>query len=210
MIPKFTTSGVLPPFVGESPADKAQCSPYKVKMSELVSRFATSRERVVILDGLLEFRRQYRELGFLEGFQWIDGSFVEDCESVNNRGRAPQDADLVTFVYRPLNSEKNEFISIDEMSQIVMNNMNVFVPKRAKATYQCDAYHVDLCQPPHLLVGVTTYWYGLFSHSRVDSLWKGILEINIVSDDDYAETILEEKRREFFSTDVNLGGGVSC
>jgi hypothetical protein len=38
-------------------------------------------------------------VGIVEGFQWIDGSFIEDAEK--SRGRPPADIDIITFGGRP-------------------------------------------------------------------------------------------------------------
>ena len=210
MIPNFTTSGVLPPFTGSSAAQHAEASPYNVLMTEIVARFATSIERIQILEGLLNYREKLRSVGFTDGFQWIDGSFVEDCEAENNRGRAPADVDVVTYVYRPLNSVGDAYLSNAELVPIIAANPDLFVSKESKASYLCDAYHVDLCLPPDMLVQRTAYWFGLFSHSRVSNLWKGILSVSIESDDTDARTILQLKKNDILATEVSVDGGVSC
>lgn len=214
MIPAFTTSGVLPPFTGDSAAQGANASPYKVAMTDIVSRFATSIERITILEGLLAYREKLRIVGFTEGFQWIDGSFVEDCESANNRGRAPADVDIVTYVYRPLSSQGNGYMKNDELMPIVMANPDLFNPKQSKSAYHCDAYHVDLCIPSDMLVEKTAYWFGLFSHSRVSNLWKGILSVSMNSDDAAARAILDAKKQEILTQLVGCSqtadGGRSC
>lgn len=214
MIPAFTTSGVLPPFTGDSAAQRANASPYKVAMTDIVNRFATSIERITILEGLLAYREKLRTVGFTDGFQWIDGSFVEDCESANNRGRAPADVDVVTYVYRPLNSQGNGYMEKDELMPIVMANPDLFIPQHSKSTYHCDAYHEDLCMPSHMLVEKTAYWFGLFSHSRVSNLWKGILSVPMHSDDAAARAILDAKKQEILTQPVGstqtVDGGGSC
>lgn len=113
MIPTFNISGVLPPFVGESPTVKAAMSPYLTTMSAIVGRFATSVERKKILAGLLAYRAALRNLGLVNGFQWIDGSFVEDIENTQNR--PPADVDVVTFSSRP-------DIQAGEWSRLVLGN----------------------------------------------------------------------------------------
>lgn len=70
-------------------------SPYEATSVELVSRFATSPARIGILTGLLAYRDALRAFGLHEGFQWIDGSFVERLD------REPGDIDIVTFASRP-------------------------------------------------------------------------------------------------------------
>jgi len=179
---------VLPPFLGEEPGDSAQMSPYPTSMVELVQRYATSPERIAILRGLISYRSRLRELGYLEGQQWLDGSFVEDVEAI--RRRPPQDIDIVTFAAVPGTQ--------GEKMQHVLENLDIFDPGAAKAQYLCDAYFVDLTVAPLLLVDTTRYWFGLFSHQRETSLWKGMLQVQMLSDDDAAVEMLN-------NAELNLG-----
>lgn len=181
-IPTNTISGVLPPFRGDSSQDRAGTSPYEAKMSDLVLRFATSPQRIDILNGLLQYRKALAAIGITQGFQWIDGSFVEDVETI--RGRPPGDIDIVTFARRPTNDP-------DELEQLLASNPELFDPNEAKAVYKCDAYFVDLANEPSLIVDDTAYWFGLFSHQRgAAATWKGMIKINLSSDDDDAEVFL--------------------
>lgn len=181
MIPAFNISGVLPPFLGENPTQRSEMSPYQVSVAEVVRRYATSEDRVKILTGLLDFRAELRAVGFNEGFQWLDGSFVEHVEET--RGRAPADVDVVTFAHRPT-------ASLDEWKYFVNNHLDLFQPRETKKRYHCDAYFVDLDKKPFLIVDDTRYWFGLFSHQRVTSLWKGMLSVPLQSDDDAARSLL--------------------
>ncbi|MBE2295247.1 MAG: hypothetical protein IAF00_09855 [Phycisphaerales bacterium] len=182
MIPAFNLSGVLPPFLGPSPTGRTEMSPYAVSMVEVVKHFATSHERIHILTGLLDFRAALRAVGIVDGFQWLDGSFVEDVEKMRNR--APADVDIVTFAHRPTASP-------DEWRRLVSDHLYLFDPRITKAQYHCDAYFVDLDKKPFLVVDDTRYWFGLFSHQRVTSLWKGMLSVPLQSDDDVARSLLE-------------------
>src|SRR5438046_1296146 len=93
-IPAFNIDGVLPPFVGIDPGQQAAfMSPYEVTVAEVVGRFATTPDRRAILVGWLEYRAVLRAKGLRRGFQWLDGSFLEDKD--------PQDLDLMLFVQRP-------------------------------------------------------------------------------------------------------------
>lgn len=62
--------------------------------------FATSLERVAILRGLLSYRRELRLIGVVDGWQWMDGSFVENVEALRNR--APADMILSRFLVCPV------------------------------------------------------------------------------------------------------------
>ncbi|PWF65604.1 hypothetical protein CCD93_23285 [Vibrio sp. T21] len=175
MIPAFEHSGVLPPFIGETPAIPANQAPYKVTLEEFVNRFATSPERIQILIGLLQFRIQLKSIGLVDGFQWLDGSFVENVEMI--RGRAPNDLDMVTFAERPIG------VNASDWHGFVQSNIDLFSPQTMKERYKCEAFYVDLGMPAKLLVSRTAYWFGLFSHQRETSLWKGMLEVCLSHDE---------------------------
>ena len=100
MIPVHNHEGVLPPFLpGGSPTEPGEMAPYKTNFSEVVQRYGETPERLAILEGLLAYRAALRGAGIINGFQWLDGSFVEDCEK--NRNRPPTDIDIITFSFRP-------------------------------------------------------------------------------------------------------------
>ena len=150
-------------------------------MMELVGRFATSAERIEILNGLVEFRDRLRSIGITDGFQWLGGSFLENVEL--NRGCAPADIDLITFAYRP-NKDPAMW------SALFNNNIDVFDRAETKRTYKCDSYFVDLDKKGYLITLDTAYFNGLFSHQRVTSLWKCMVVVPLVSDDAAARQLL--------------------
>ncbi|WP_295994279.1 hypothetical protein [Rugamonas sp.] len=170
MIPKLNTSSVLPPFLGDEPG---AMSPYSASLLEVAQRFATSVERIEIFRGLLSYREAVRNLGLTEGYQWLDGSFVEDIEAV--RGRPPEDIDIVTFTPIPG--------TVPEKRALVNANLPIFHSKMARDTYHCEAFFVDLTIKAMSLVDKTRYYFGLFSHQRETFLWKGILQVPLISDD---------------------------
>ncbi|MCK1603924.1 hypothetical protein IVB02_21405 [Bradyrhizobium sp. 166] len=181
-IPANTVSGVLPPYTGATSAERANVSPYQVEISDVVLRYAISTERVEILTGLLEYRKALAALGILSGFQWLDGSFVEDVETI--RSRPPGDIDIVTFAHPPT-TDRNAWF------HVVVSNPNIFDPDEAKKTYKCDAYFVDLSKDPQLVVSDTAYWFNLFSHQRgAAATWKGMLRVGLTSDDVIAQVFL--------------------
>lgn len=185
MIPELNQSGVLPPFIPEqSPTDPAAMAPYRSSISNFILRYSHSKERISILKGLLAYRKKLQETGITEGFQWIDGSFVENVE--NNLGRHPNDIDIVTFAFRPSDSDA-------DWRTLVADNSELFIPEESKKKFICDAYFVDLSTHPIHVVNNTKYWFGLFSHQRESYLWKGMIEIPIVSDDEEALKILEQE-----------------
>ncbi|NMG16636.1 DUF6932 family protein [Aromatoleum bremense] len=66
----------------------------------------------------------------------------------------------------------------------------IFDPRATKRRYLCDAYLVDLDRRSEMLVEDTKYWFGLFSHQRETSLWKGMLQVPLCADDDRASELL--------------------
>lgn len=174
MIPSFSGSGALPPFLGESAVDRWAASPYETTALAVAQRFGTTNERIVILRGWLSYRSALRRVGIVAGLQWIDGSFVEDVEAT--RGRPPGDMDIVTFAERPMED-------IDESFTLMDQHPEIFDPETAKSTFHTDAYFIDLRKPPSLIVRDTAYFFGLFSHQRATALWKGMLHVALDSDD---------------------------
>jgi hypothetical protein len=140
VIPPFNISRVLPPFVGQTPADPASTSPYEASAVEVVGRFATSRERVALLNGLFDYRSALRAIGIVDGFQWINGSFVEEVEVT--RQRPPADIDLITCASRPV-ADQAAWVAL------VQSNQQLFDWRQTKATYKCDAYFLDLGKAPN-------------------------------------------------------------
>jgi hypothetical protein len=77
MIPAFNTSGVLPPFdPAGTPTNRNSMAPYRTTMVEIARRFCSSEARIAIMRGLINYRAELRAAGIVDGFQWIDGSFV--------------------------------------------------------------------------------------------------------------------------------------
>lgn len=190
MIPDMNTPLVLSPFIGDGPNTKALMAPYEASMLEVVQRFATSLERVALLRGLLSYRDAMRAIGAVDGYQWLNGSFVEGVEAI--RSRPPADIDLVTFSRLPGDKLAKK--------RIASGNAKLFAPDRSKRDFQCDAYFVDLDKKPENLIDDTRYWFGLFSHQRGTWLWKGVLKVAMLSDDKAALTLLDQ-------IEVSLQGG---
>ncbi|MEM5405887.1 DUF6932 family protein [Paraburkholderia unamae] len=183
MIPRFNASMVLPPYTGSDPTTPATMSPYRATMHEFSLQFATSAARAAILGGLLDYREALRHVGIVNAFQWLDGSFVEDVEQ--SRGRAPADVDLVTF------GELPRFADPAGFGAWWATHNGLFDQRQTKQRYSCDAYFVDMKKRADLLVDDTRYWFGLFSHQRATALWKGMVQVPLVSDDDQARDLLQ-------------------
>jgi len=166
-IPPFSIDGVLPPYIGPSgPGGRAEdMSPYVVTAFEVVSTFGGSNERAKILDGWLRHRAQLQSLGFQRGFQWLNGSFLEDKE--------PRDLDIVSFLFRPA------MFTVGQLSAVLQANRALFDPGQLKQSYLLHAFFVDLNGSPETIVNASRYYFGLFSHRRGDELWKGMLQVSL-------------------------------
>lgn len=179
-IPDWNPQGVLPPNDPVNPT-AAERSPYTVSLTELVLHFGTTEKRQTILEGLLEFRDAIHTAGIVDGFQWVNGSFLEDIERIENR--EPADMDVVTFFHLPTGQTQQSFASAHH---------NLFNHADTKTRFHVDAYFVPLDDnPPEYLVQRSAYWYSLWSHRR-NGQWKGYLHIDLAATDD--ATALAELR----------------
>lgn len=93
---EWNNLGVLPPIYPGDLGHSPNRSPYPINMSKIVSILGFSEPRQAILQGLLNYRAALYDLGIVQGFQWIGGSFVEDIERLECRN--PNDVDVVTFL----------------------------------------------------------------------------------------------------------------
>jgi hypothetical protein len=174
-IPNFDYNFVLPPHLG-NPTSGSDLSPYRSSTLEFCKHFSTSQERITILKQYLNFRQKLTDHGIIHGFQWLDGSFLENIEV--RESRPPNDLDLVTF-YGGLTPEQQ---------QQVMESFPDFAdPILSKKNYMLDHYAVDYMFHPEVTVEQTRYWLQLFSHNRI-GVWKGMLRLplNTQEDDDQA------------------------
>lgn len=170
-IPNWTNKGVLPP-VNSLQATSAERSPYSVKLLDVVMQFATSPERCKILRGFLHYRAGLHSMALTQGFQWLDGSFSEDVELLENR--PPKDIDVVSFVYVPAGFAPTQ------------QELEVLDHDQAKSTFLVDSYFVEInLLPPDNLIKQSTYWYSMWSHRRTQE-WKGYLEIDLSPAEDIA------------------------
>ncbi len=163
-IPSFDHNNVIPPHLG-NPTDRSHLSPYSCSILELCHRFSSSPERVLILKNFVLFRQRMTSLGIIYGFQWLDGSFLENIEV--SAGRPPKDLDVVTFFGGLSHSDQ---ISIRSTFPEFGN------PGLAKANFHLDHYLVDYTFKPEVTVEHTRYWIQLFTHNRL-GVWKGILRL---------------------------------
>ena len=137
-IPAFDHNLVLPPHLGD-PVDDAQLSPYPCTTFDLCQRLGTTVERRAILGKYLDFRERLRVEGLTNGFQWLDGSFLEDVEA--REGRAPKDIDVVTVYWGyDLSFQRDLMARFPEVAS----------PALAKANFSVDHYPLDAGYDPVL------------------------------------------------------------
>lgn len=139
-------------------------SPYKASVLEVAQRFSGTVRRRAILRDWLQHRNEMAVLGISAGFQWIDGSFVED--------KVPNDIDVITFFHRPNGHESDT-----QIGSLMLTNPDVLRRPGIKARLKVDAMFVDLDSSPTSIVNLTRYYGSLFSHRRGDDLWKGMIEV---------------------------------
>lgn len=168
-IPDFGHNNVLPPHLG-NPTDRSHLSPYPCSILELCHKFAISTQRIEILKKFVAFRQKMTDCGILYGFQWLDGSFIENIEL--SEERAPRDLDVVTFYGQ---------LSIKDQTRIRANFPEFVNPNLAKEIFSLDHYPVDYSYSPDVTVEMTRYWVQLFTHNR-NGIWKGMLRLGLNTD----------------------------
>lgn len=177
MIPEFNMAGVLPPIRPGMPGHSTDRSPYIAAINDLVVRFATTHKRIAILKGFLEFRQNFYNLGVIDGFQWIDGSFCQDVEHVELRD--PGDIDVVTFFYLPQSPKIN--------AEFIENLNNLIDSEYTKPRFNVDAYGMQLgTRFEASTVQLLSYWYSMWSHRKSDNMWKGFVQVPLSPEEDVA------------------------
>lgn len=172
MIPAFDEHGVLPALLPGEAGHSPGRSPYPADTLTFCMRFGNTRERRAILGGLLELRRALVGLGLTDGFQWLDGSFVESVETL--RDRPPNDIDVVTFVNL---GDKNA-------QSALAANAELFNPRSCKKTFRVDHYVISTsAKLDEKLARRVGYWYSMWSRQRDTERWKGFVSVPMVSND---------------------------
>lgn len=163
-IPNFDHNNVLPPHLG-NPTKEVDLSPYNSDILEFCQKFATSSDRINILKNFIRHRGLLTDIGIVNGFQWVDGSFLENIEV--SEKRSPRDIDVVTF-YLGVSDEDHEYIRL--------NVPEFWNSQVSKAKYLVDHYPVDYGYDPDVTVELARYWIQLFSHNRL-GVWKGMIKL---------------------------------
>lgn len=164
----WNNQGLLPAILPAAMGTGIERSPYVMKLSQLINRFGTSPERLNILKGFLDYRKELHSVGLTKGFQWLNGSFVENIEAIESR--SPNDIDVVTF----------PFLIEDESQTSVYSRKQILFDKaQNKKKYKVDSYYVffDLKVNLHFIEKVA-YWYSMWSHTR-KGVWKGFVQLDL-------------------------------
>lgn len=173
MIPEWNMQGVLPPIRPGSQGHEPDRSPYQVPLVSVVERFAKTAERIQIIEGFLKYRQELYDVGINSGFQWLDGSFMEQIEQLESR--SPNDVDVVTFFHLPPGLDQR---------QLAQQHGNLFQTKETKSRFHVDGYPFILGEPTSSHnVKVVSYWYSMWSHRR-SGLWKGFIQVDLSPNED--------------------------
>lgn len=175
-IPDWDLSGLIPPIRPGTPEGEETNpftrSPYEAELEQLVEHFLTTEERSILIRGFLEYRAALHQVGITSGFQWVNGSFVEEVEDWEEDPHSPNDIDVVTFYY-PSAAEEWEVLPL-------------FYPEETKSIFHVDAYGIRLGTPLNEgIVADIAYYYGLWSHRRKDRAWKGFVQVDLYPGLDY-------------------------
>jgi hypothetical protein len=168
----WNSEGFIPP-IGSSGSTSHDRSPYIITLRDLVEDFGYTPTRQRLLSGFLSYRARLHQMGLTTGFQWINGSFLENVEENDSRG--PEDIDVVTFFHLPSGYTEETLLDADQP---------VFNRNYIKSKYEVDAHYVQL-NAEHMgyVIESSTYWYSLWSHTR-DGQWKGYLQVDLANVED--------------------------
>ncbi|EPK8553330.1 DUF6932 family protein [Pseudomonas aeruginosa] len=184
LIPLWNHQGIIPPIDESNPTSPVR-APYQTDMVQIVERYATTFERCDVLEGFLSHRAQIHRMGIASGFQWLDGSFMENVELLE--GRHPNDMDVVMFADIPKAVE--QALQPQDIQMLVDNPW-------IKENYKVDFYLLPLSESPETLIEMAAYWYSMWSHRR-SMQWKGFLSVRLESGlDQNALDLLRARRQE--------------
>jgi hypothetical protein len=187
LIPEWNPEGLLPPINEQNPTG-IERSPYKVDLVALVERFAISLDRCIILEGYLSHRSELHGMGMAGGFQWLNGSFSENIELIDQR--PPKDIDVVTFTI-----EGDEFYDDLQPGQLRLLGVTREDQSFIKRKFKVDFYVQSLRDAPERLVEMTSYWYSMWAHRR-SKQWKGFLQVDLDPRQDSAALAMLKIRKQ--------------
>jgi hypothetical protein len=165
-----------------SPVSKPYRSPYLYSIQELAQDFINGYpgfdevKRSKLIGGLLEYRRLLYSYGIINGFQWIDGSFVTNKELILNE--APNDIDVFSLLELP---EGETQLSLAEKYPYLSDHIKI------KKDLSLDTY-VYFVDPNNVdyekIISNALYFHGIWTQYRHKPLHKGYIRVNLSPDDD--------------------------
>lgn len=179
-LPEFDQRGLLPAFVGND-ATTHDRSPYFCTMSDLCASLGTTDRRRQLLKSLISYRALIGSDDYVNGVQFIDGSFVENVEMIEER--PPNDIDVFSMLVPPAKYQNSSANWTTQglpfwQSEIADNARN-----KARFSVDCYALMLDV-QSPSAFLRQALYWYGLFSHKRKTYEWKGFVAVPLNATND--------------------------
>lgn len=175
----FRPDGTLPPFLGihRHITSKSKGAPYIVSMERACQLLGFSEKRRELLRGLLRYRQALRRCGVRHGIQLIAGSFTE------HGGAEPNDIDLTTVANVP------EELLRDEDTEKRRRFLELADSRKTKVEFGVDAYLFPMLNILETLPQVLRM-FNLYSHTK-QRTWKGLIGVDMRSDDDPAHAALE-------------------
>ena len=190
MIPNTTENGVLPPVWSKEQGASPVRAPYRTSLPEFIKHYSTSAERINIIKGFCEYRKMLHAIGITNGFQWVNGSFAENIEMLENR--PPNDIDVVTFFELPTGFTQQ---SLAEANRILFYEHDAI-----KSNFKVDGYLIVMDRANVAqLIKSTIYWSSLWAHRRTWE-WKGFIEIPL--------TDIGDKTSDALLDSLSAGGAI--
>ena len=191
-IPDWDIQGVIPPVRPNQEENSPDRSPYLTSVYEMCKKFGNTSDRRKILRGFVKLRTELRSAGLTKGFQWVNGSFIENVETEQNR--SPNDVDVVTFM---------SFGNKELQEKLITDHPYLFNPK-SRQNFHVDHYFINTDkQLDSKQARKIAYWYSMWSHRRGDNSWKGFVEVFLDTDDKDAEKWLSEQDKETSSEEAS-------
>jgi hypothetical protein len=178
VIPDWNDQHVIPT-VRDVPEDEQGLpinrSPFGATLQELVQYFAITPERITLIRDLMNYRDALYAAGVDDGFQWINGSFVEHVELQQWRGKDPKpndiDIDIVTFYFPPVDPPSN----LADLFDLTVT----------REKFNIDAYAITLgTELTTHMIHTISYWQSMWSTRRRDHMPKGFIHVELDPDND--------------------------
>jgi hypothetical protein len=186
-LPHFDARGLLPPISGGDDTNSDR-SPYFCTMTELCSAMGSSDHRKLLLRNLIDYRAVIASDDFIDGVQFINGSFVENIELTE--GRDPNDIDVFSILMPP-----QKYVNAPALWQsngIAFWQNEIADNPKNRVRFSLDVYGLIVnVANLGLFLRQSLYWYSLFSHKKSSREWKGFVAVPLnVIDDQTALAVL--------------------